>query len=709
MPRTLPTFEADEALAGSQQSWTGGIWRNPPSSLGFGGPSHDSVRARGRCHDAPSLGSTAERTTVADDRTQPYVSNVTTSAAGPAQASAPAPMGSGSLLASSETDDWRHSTTTIWRTRATPSPALPQPQSQQLASLQSRTAAGAQRPALKAIQTNQLGNASKRSALDTSFVGSAAPDTTMSSRGSSAFCGGGVVSDLVPGVMERPGRRRLSGNAKPFQLTGGDDDDDDDDDDDGDAVPRESTTMYPIPNHPYGFNVGGGQKRNRVDYSRAPAGFELAGRPSTASDAHPSRGPRHVPSFTNGNIVGQPLQTSTSTPGSGSVPGCARPSFAAGGQGDRPGEPAAYSNPRTSTTGLPRVQSAFVGSLVDQFSQGSTLAWGASAMRLPPSTSHDVPSNVQTSPRSTKSWGPTESDPFNHARSVAFETSQDAAFAEQLPSYPPPRANHRGSTSPSASGYGRSLHSPYHHCYSAGATPVTEFDQFHAHPRGAYAGRGVSDGHSMLLTSKLHGLQRQHQGHMPPSAGQSFTLPNETYMNSFSPQAYGANQPNAFGLGAMAQYLPAIGMWSESFLQPPMSLPLLPPPPPPRGPARALESGHPRSPLLEDFRANAKTNRRYELRDIIDHVVEFSGDQHGSRFIQQKLETANGEEKERIFAEILPNSVQLMKDVFGNYIIQKFFEHGTQHQKTILADQMKGQMLVLSLQTYGCRVVQKVG
>lgn len=234
---------------------------------------------------------------------------------------------------------------------------------------------------------------------------------------------------------------------------------------------------------------------------------------------------------------------------------------------------------------------------------------------------------------------------------------------------------------------------------------MTDFDQFHAHPRGAYAGRGVSDGHSMLLTSKLHGLQRQHQGHMPPSAGQSFALPNETYMNSFSPQPYGTNAQNPFGLGAVAQYLPAIGMWSESLLQPPMSLPLLPPPP--RGPARALESGHPRSPLLEDFRANAKTNRRYELRDILDHVVEFSGDQHGSRFIQQKLETANGEEKERIFAEILPNSVQLMKDVFGNYIIQKFFEHGTQHQKTILADRMKGQMLVLSLQTYGCRVVQK--
>jgi mRNA-binding protein PUF3 len=89
-------------------------------------------------------------------------------------------------------------------------------------------------------------------------------------------------------------------------------------------------------------------------------------------------------------------------------------------------------------------------------------------------------------------------------------------------------------------------------------------------------------------------------------------------------------------------------------------------------------------------------------------VVEFSGDQHGSRFIQQKLETANSDEKEVVFSEIRPNSLQLMTDVFGNYVIQKFFEHGNQLQKSILAKQMEGHVLTLSLQMYGCRVVQKV-
>ena len=50
-----------------------------------------------------------------------------------------------------------------------------------------------------------------------------------------------------------------------------------------------------------------------------------------------------------------------------------------------------------------------------------------------------------------------------------------------------------------------------------------------------------------------------------------------------------------------------------------------------------------------------------------------------------------------------------MTDVFGNYVIQKFFEHGNQLQKRMLAECMKNHVNELSVQMYGCRVVQKVG
>ena len=114
-----------------------------------------------------------------------------------------------------------------------------------------------------------------------------------------------------------------------------------------------------------------------------------------------------------------------------------------------------------------------------------------------------------------------------------------------------------------------------------------------------------------------------------------------------------------------------------------------------------------RSSLLEEFRNN-KNNRKFELQDIVGHIVEFSGDQHGSRFIQQKLETATPLEKQLVFNEILPNALKLMVDVFGNYVIQKFFEYGSPEQISQLGKELEGHVLSLSLQMYGCRVIQKL-
>ncbi|KAJ8766012.1 hypothetical protein K2173_020528 [Erythroxylum novogranatense] len=111
------------------------------------------------------------------------------------------------------------------------------------------------------------------------------------------------------------------------------------------------------------------------------------------------------------------------------------------------------------------------------------------------------------------------------------------------------------------------------------------------------------------------------------------------------------------------------------------------------------------SSLLDEFKTN-KT-RSFELSDIVNHVAKFSMDQYGSRFIQQKLELATVEEKDKIFPEIILHAHVLMTDVFGNYVIQKFFEHSTECQRLELASQLTGHVLPLSLQMYGCRVIQK--
>ncbi|XP_061355841.1 pumilio homolog 6, chloroplastic-like isoform X2 [Gastrolobium bilobum] len=122
---------------------------------------------------------------------------------------------------------------------------------------------------------------------------------------------------------------------------------------------------------------------------------------------------------------------------------------------------------------------------------------------------------------------------------------------------------------------------------------------------------------------------------------------------------------------------------------------------------RSFDSAH--DPKIVSFLEELKSGkgRRFELSDIIGHIVEFSADQHGSRFIQQKLENCGVEEKALVFKEVLPHASKLMTDVFGNYVIQKFFEHGSPEQRRELASRLAGQILPLSLQMYGCRVIQK--
>jgi len=231
--------------------------------------------------------------------------------------------------------------------------------------------------------------------------------------------------------------------------------------------------------------------------------------------------------------------------------------------------------------------------------------------------------------------------------------------------------------------YPPELHSPQSAVfYDYGAPPRPPASQFYYPPQPI-----VYAGHSPMLSPALPAgitdKKRELQTMMyPPSIRstpsphpQGYSLDYNSPVGMLVPGMYGLNSPHGFPQGMRT--------------------------------GRRDDSAPLRSPLLEDFRTN-KT-RKWELRDIFGYIVEFSGDQHGSRFIQQKLESATSDEKEIIFNEIVPhNALQLIQDVFGNYVIQKLFEYGTQIQKTALANTMEGHVLQLSLQMYGCRVVQKV-
>lgn len=76
-----------------------------------------------------------------------------------------------------------------------------------------------------------------------------------------------------------------------------------------------------------------------------------------------------------------------------------------------------------------------------------------------------------------------------------------------------------------------------------------------------------------------------------------------------------------------------------------------------------------------------------------------SSDQHGSRFIQQKLENCSIQDKASVFKEILPHASSLITDVFGNYVIQKVYT-GALHNLHLLVSDHKFVILGYSLNLY---------
>ena len=129
---------------------------------------------------------------------------------------------------------------------------------------------------------------------------------------------------------------------------------------------------------------------------------------------------------------------------------------------------------------------------------------------------------------------------------------------------------------------------------------------------------------------------------------------------------------------------------------------------PPQGPPRtqsgtASESIKTRSPFVQEVLEGKRgIPPASELRG---YIVEMSSDQDGSRLIQRFLDIPSNVED--IAQEILPAAKELMGDVFGNYVVQKIFQVGSPEVHQQLAAMMRGSVLDMSLQTYGCRVVQK--
>ncbi|KAI9885487.1 MAG: hypothetical protein M1823_002716 [Watsoniomyces obsoletus] len=694
MPRSLSSTDPNQTFGGMSLTWNGGLWGNSTTRGALMGAGGDVPRVKAA---APVSASRDQTSTTFQ-----------------------APTGSGSLLSSSEQDDGqRHGTTNYtWHASGTPSPGLPQPQhyprmpSVSRASEQSNLQNNSmQQPTMPTLLGTQP---TSRFSATSSLRGSG-------SAGASTPVSGPAISSLQSSTVnrsERLGASRLSGDAPPFQFSHLS----------SIYSPRNNDTARtslstaldslqlnmpsmnpnnPAPTTPFVSSTGESSSSNESHSLFRPQ-FD------TLSDEH--RRPQTV----------NPAASSVSTNARSAV----LDDFPF--QLPRPGasRPVNHNGPLQGNLGSMNhlAQAKYRSSSGPSSQQVPGLGWGSNpGNQQPPayqdnnhnnhnnstnSNSHNNYNNTirqdtirQESPRSLYSWTNSDIDQLTGFGVSGPERISEIPFMDQLPSMPPARGSNRDSRSQSGSSSQRpSLQSPY---YSAMGTPSMGSDRF----QQPFHGSGVPnayhpDEHSMDLDQRLRELQLDQQGLPVHQAFPTQQALNRMPMTSpyrglqtvnpygyFQQGALGTNHPG--GNAVMQQFMPPLGMWPNQMH--PRSMP--------QHGRQATRKG---SPFLEAFKLGIKTGRRYELHEIHDHMVEFCGDQAGSRFLQYKLETAPGDEKERIFTEIRPNVRQLMMDHFGNYVIQKMFEYGTMQQKAMLAGEMKGHMVNLSKHPFACRVIQTI-
>uniref|UniRef100_A0A914IH05 PUM-HD domain-containing protein n=1 Tax=Globodera rostochiensis TaxID=31243 RepID=A0A914IH05_GLORO len=151
---------------------------------------------------------------------------------------------------------------------------------------------------------------------------------------------------------------------------------------------------------------------------------------------------------------------------------------------------------------------------------------------------------------------------------------------------------------------------------------------------------------------------------------------------------------------------------------------------------RVLEhcTEHQKRPVLEQLLDNVPTlvtdqYGSFVIEHVIEHglpedrerivhslqgdILKYSQDKFGSPVILKCFVCGTADQKKALFDNIcvggpktLRNARQLMADEFGNHVIQKFFEYGTDDQKAQLVDALRGHVLTLALQIYGCYVIQ---
>ncbi|CAD8139794.1 unnamed protein product [Paramecium octaurelia] len=107
----------------------------------------------------------------------------------------------------------------------------------------------------------------------------------------------------------------------------------------------------------------------------------------------------------------------------------------------------------------------------------------------------------------------------------------------------------------------------------------------------------------------------------------------------------------------------------------------------------------------------ADYDQKFKLYSLlISHILELSKNQYACRVVQKMIEFVKGspEQIESFFKTLYPHIHQLLNDVNGNYVLLSCFEILDKSTLLFVIPYIEECIAILSKQTYGCRLIQKV-
>ncbi|CAB4267130.1 unnamed protein product [Prunus armeniaca] len=99
------------------------------------------------------------------------------------------------------------------------------------------------------------------------------------------------------------------------------------------------------------------------------------------------------------------------------------------------------------------------------------------------------------------------------------------------------------------------------------------------------------------------------------------------------------------------------------------------------------------------------------LAEVQGYIYVIAKDQYGCRFLQRMLDDGTCQDVQLIFDKIINHVFELMTNPFGNYLMQKLLDVCNEQQRmqfVLKVTKEPGQLVRISLDTHGTRVVQKL-